>query len=116
MSREHEPSCLVTQLTRRGLLRTIGAAVALCAGVSPALRAEGTPHLDPKDPAALALGYVDNVSQIDAQKTPQYVKGSTCDNCLQLQGTAGENYRPCNLFPGKLVSVSGWCSEWTAEI
>ncbi len=74
------------------------------------------PRLDVKDPAAAALGYVENVAQVDAKKYPEYVAGSTCENCLKLQGTAGNNYRPCDLFPGKLVSVSGWCKGWTPEI
>jgi hypothetical protein len=49
-------------------------------------------------------------------KDPAYVQGSNCENCLQLQGSAGDNYRPCGIFPGKLVSVSGWCTAWTPEI
>ena len=72
--------------------------------------------LDVKDPAAAALGYVENASRVDAKKFPSYVKGSQCENCLQLQGSAGSAYRPCSLFPGKLVAVSGWCSGWTAEM
>ena len=72
--------------------------------------------LDVKDPAAVALGYVENASQVDAKKFPTYVKGSNCDNCLQLQGKAGDSFRPCSLFQGKLVAVSGWCSGWTAEM
>jgi hypothetical protein len=59
---------------------------------------------------------VEHASDVDVKKFPTYVKGSTCENCLQLQGTAGNNYRPCGLFPGKLVSVSGWCSGWAAEM
>ena len=50
------------------------------------------------------------------KKFPRYVAGSNCDNCLQLQGKPGNNYRPCSLFPGKFVAVSGWCSGWTAEM
>jgi hypothetical protein len=50
------------------------------------------------------------------KKYPSYVKGSTCENCLLLQGASGAIYRPCNLFPGKVVSVRGWCSGWAAEI
>ena len=72
-------------------------------------QADAPQKLDVNDPAARALGYVDNAAQVDAKKYPSYVKGSNCDNCLQLQGTAGDNFRPCSLFPGKLVSVSGWC-------
>ena len=68
------------------------------------------------DPNRRKLGYVESASQIDAKKFPQFVPGSSCENCLQLQGKPGNNYRPCSLFPGKLVSVSGWCSAWTAEM
>lgn len=80
------------------------------------IRAAEPQKLDTKDPAAVALGYVENASQANPKRYPTYVKGSTCDNCLQLQGKAGNQYRPCSLFPGKLVSVSGWCSGWTAEM
>ena len=73
-------------------------------------------RLDVKDPAAVAQRYVENVSQVDPKKTPDFVPGSSCENCLQLQGTAGESYRPCSLFPGKLVAVKGWCKSWTAEM
>jgi RNase P subunit RPR2 len=72
-------------------------------------------RLDLKDPAALARGYVEHADQVNAKKYPSYVKGSTCENCLLLQGSSGD-YRPCSLFPGKVVSVNGWCSGWTAEI
>jgi hypothetical protein len=98
-------------------MRTIALAVA----ASPVLasrqsQAAEPPHLDVKDPAAIAVGYVEKVTQVDLKKYPSYVKGSSCENCLLLQGSTGADYRPCNLFPGKLVSVGGWCSGWAAEI
>ena len=92
---------------------TLGAAGVLAVRAAPA---DGLPKLDVKDPAAVALGYVDSASQVDVKKYPAYAKGSSCDNCLQLQGNAGDKYRPCTLFAGKLVSDSGWCSGWTAEM
>lgn len=103
-------------MNRRSLLKNLAAAAA-AAAVLPAGRSRGAelPHLDVKDSAAVALGYVENATQVDAKKFPTYVKGSRCDTCLLLQGTSGA-YRPCTLFPGKLVSASGWCSGWTAEI
>jgi len=73
-------------------------------------------RLDVNDPAAKALGYVEDASQADAKKYPQLVKGSTCENCLLLEGTAGSRFRPCTAFNGKLVSVAGWCASWTAEM
>ena len=57
-----------------------------------------------------------DVKDPQARKFPAYVKGSTCENCLQLQGTAGNPYRPCAAFKGKLVSIAGWCSAWTPEM
>ncbi|HEY2466087.1 MAG TPA: high-potential iron-sulfur protein [Steroidobacteraceae bacterium] len=104
-------------MNRRSLLKNLAAATAALAILrgtkSPAA---DLPHLDVKDPQALALGYVENAAQVDAKKNPTYVKGSRCDNCLLLQGASGAAYRPCNLFAGKLVSAAGWCTGWSAEI
>src|SRR5271156_5966390 len=90
-------------VTRRAVVKTLGVA----AGISVALpwrhtqaQAAKPQRLDVKDPAAIAQGYVLNAAQIDAKKYPQYVQGQSCENCLQLQGTAGNTYRPCSLFPG----------------
>jgi hypothetical protein len=117
------PSChergtsMKIAMSRRVLMKNLTA----CAAAGAFLvirRAHGAAaaKLDVKDPAAVKLGYVENASQVDLKKYPGYVKGSSCENCLLLQGTAGDKYRPCTLFPGKLVSVSGWCSGWAAEM
>src|ERR1700731_2773467 len=95
-------------LTRREIIQGLS----LAAGVPAALlwrdsRGAEPQRLDEKDPAAVALGYVENAARVDVKKYPGFVKGSTCENCLQLQGSAGGNYRPCSLFPGKLVAVGG---------
>jgi hypothetical protein len=95
-------------------LAAAAAALAIFRGAKA--RAADLPHLDAKDSQAIALGYVENATQVDAKKYPAYVKGSRCDNCLLLQGSSGAAYRPCNLFAGKLVSAAGWCSSWAAEI
>lgn len=103
--------------TRRAMLKNLGFAAGLSAAL-PWRRARSAEpaRVDIKDPAAVALGYVENAAQVDVKRYPAFVAGSNCENCLQLQGTAGNNYRPCSLFPGKLVSVSGWCKGWTAEM
>jgi hypothetical protein len=104
-------------LTRRKIIQGLS----LAAGLPAALlwrdsRGAEPPRLDEKDPAAVALGYVENAARVDVKKYPGFAKGSTCENCLQLQGRAGDTYRPCSLFPGKVVSVSGWCKSWTPEM
>lgn len=73
-------------------------------------------HLDVKDPAAQAQGYVEDAAQVEAKKYPAFVSGQSCGNCLLLEGKEGESYRPCSIFPGKLVNSNGWCKSWTPEI
>jgi len=102
-------------ISRRSLLKDLSLAAGAAALTGRAGAADAV-RLDVKDPAAIALGYVENAAQVDPKKYPDYAAGSNCENCLQLQGTAGNNYRPCSLFPGKLVSVSGWCKSWTPEM
>lgn len=104
-------------ITRRSMLNSLSTAAALF-GLLPWRRTRGAElaRLDVKDPQAIALGYVESASQVDIKKYPGYTPGSNCENCLQLQGVAGNNYRPCSLFPGKLVSVGGWCKGWTPEM
>src|ERR1700676_584550 len=104
-------------VTRRELIKNLS----LAAGLSAALlwretRAAAPERLDVKDPAAVALGYVESAAQVDVKKYPAFVQGSTCDNCLQLQGNAGSDYRRCGLLPGKLVAVSAGCAAWTPEM
>ena len=105
-----------SSLSRRALIGTLTAGAAYAALAARFSSAAEPERLNAKDPAAVALGYVENAARVDPQKYPAYVKGSTCENCLQLQGRAGDAYRPCGLFSGKLVAASGWCSEWTAEM
>jgi len=104
-------------MNRRLLVKNLLAAAG-GAALLPARHVMGaqSAHLDVQDPAAVSKGYVEDAGRVDAKKYPAFVKGSSCDNCLLLQGTTGPAYRPCELFPGKLVAVKGWCSGWSAEI
>jgi hypothetical protein len=113
----NRPKSAGSIFNRRTVVKSLAAAAAGASILSSRQsRGAGLPHLDVKDPAAVKLGYVENANQVDAKKYPAYAKGSRCDNCLLLQGAAGADYRPCELFPGKSVSVHGWCSGWSAEI
>jgi len=103
-------------VSRRDVVARLAVAAGLAALLPATSKSADAARLDVNDPAALALGYVENASRVDTKKYPGYVKGTNCENCLQLQGKPGNNYRPCSIFPGKLVSVSGWCSSWTAEM
>jgi hypothetical protein len=104
-------------MQRRVLIKNLAFAATAAASFAArrTLSAE-LPRLDIKDPAATALGYLEDAKKIDVKKFPAYVEGSNCENCLLLQGSSGTPYRPCNLFPGKVVAATGWCTGWTAEI
>ncbi len=105
-------------LSRRAVVKSLAAGAVAAAGLATrrAAGAASAPRLDIHDPAAVKLAYVENAAKVDAKKFPQFVPGSNCENCLQLQGNPGASYRPCSLFPGKLVAVAGWCTGWTAEM
>lgn len=108
------------RLTRRQLL---GVTVTAAAGLAGAARvaaaqqpaAAAFPHLDESDPQAKALHYVHDAKLVDPKKNPTYKPGHSCANCLQLTGKAGDTWRPCNIFPKKLVNVNGWCSVWVQK-
>jgi len=109
-------------LTRRLLIRGLGyiglATVIFNETVLPAdaVRAGEPTPLDVNDPAAQAQGYVEDAAQVNPKKFPTFVSGQSCANCLLLQGKEGETYRPCDLFPGKLVKAKGWCKGWAVEM
>jgi hypothetical protein len=72
-------------------------------------------HHDEKSPIARSLVYVADAAKVSPKTEPTFKVGSRCANCLQLQGSAGEAWRPCALFPGQLVSAIGWCRVWVPK-
>lgn len=98
----------------KGLALVVGAAGAL-RSVREARAADALPHLDPKDPTAVALGYHESSKAVDAKEFPTHQANQVCSTCMQLQGNAGDAFRPCNIFPGKLVNANGWCKVWVQK-
>jgi hypothetical protein len=98
------------ELMKHALLVTAAAPIAnLGAGLSSA--ADLTP-LDPNDPTAKALGFVNDASKVDASKHPTYKAGQRCGTCAQFQGKAGDARGGCNIFVGHTVPQGGWCQVW----
>jgi hypothetical protein len=79
--------------------------------INPA-SAQDLPKVAADDPLALALQYVEDAT---ASAAPAYKAGSSCANCALIQGTDGEAYRPCAIFPGKSVAAAGWCISWAPK-
>jgi hypothetical protein len=100
-------------MTRRAALAALATTAGALAAAATARAAEPPkPHLAANDPTALALSYFEDGSKIDAKKFPTWKAEQRCHNCLQLTGKDGDAWRPCNLFPGKLVNANGWCKVY----
>ena len=99
-------------LSRRALLKrvAVGASLAPVAGSLHPAFAEA-PLLAASAPEAQALKYVE-----DARTAQGATSGSSCATCGLYQGANGSVQGPCQLFPGKEVKSSGWCSSWIAQM
>jgi High potential iron-sulfur protein len=73
------------------------------------------PMLDEKDPTAVALAYVADASRVDKAKSPNFVPGSLCSNCVQYKAEASSEAGPCTIFPGKNVAAKGWCMAYAKK-
>ena len=105
-------------VSRRKFLQSL--AVVLPAGtvlLNSEARAEDLPKLEESDPVAKALVYVHDAADVDTANplAARFEAGQDCSNCAQIQGEEGAEWRPCGIFPGKLVANKGWCSVWVAK-
>lgn len=99
-----------TLIPRRIFLGAVTGLALLRAQRSDAIVAK----LQPTEPEAKAIGYLDDAAQVPAGKFPNFRKGQTCANCALVRTRYGP-MRPCKLFPNKVVSAKGWCSAWVAR-
>ena len=105
--------------SRRRFLHTaavaaVGAPIAFRLLTQPANAASDKPPLPLDNPQAVALGYVEDASKVDAAARPQFKPGSNCNNCNFIQGEPGE-WVGCMLFPANSVAGAGWCVSWAAK-
>lgn len=97
-------------------LSLLGVGSAAVLGSLPkSARAADLPHLTPDDATAKALGYVEDTTKADSAKFPNHKPSQECLNCNFYQGTAGAEFGPCTLFPGKAVHSKGWCSAYVVK-
>ncbi len=103
------------KIERRQFIQ-LSAAAAAGAVVLPAhtVRAQDMPKLAEDDPMAQAMKYVHDASTVDAASRPNPAEEQRCSNCALIQGDEGA-WRPCQIFPGKLVNADGWCSVWAPK-
>ncbi len=106
----------MNQISRRDALKCLATAAGTLATIEAAAAAADKPHVTVDDPTAKALGYMEDATKADPVKNPPYKAGQDCANCLQSTGAAAtDTWRPCNLFPNKLVNSKGWCKVYIAK-
>ena len=84
------------------------------AGAATLARAQAAAPVDPKDPTAVAFGYVVDAAQADKAKFPKYAAGQTCASCALYQGGAAAS-GPCPIYQNKIVPAKGWCNAWVKK-
>jgi high potential iron-sulfur protein len=107
------------KISRRSIVKSglIAGAILPVAGlVSRAAGAAALPPLDPSDPTAKALGFVNDASKVDTKAYPTFKPAQKCSNCAQYQGKAGDATAACTIFAGKSVPQGGWCQVWAQKV
>jgi hypothetical protein len=93
------------EFIHRGLLGLAALPLGLSV-LSRSALAEDLPRLDPNDPEAQAMNYVEDARAAEGHGA--YEAGRTCSNCRFFQAGTEE----CELFPGNRVRPGGWCVAW----
>ncbi|MDX1515346.1 MAG: high-potential iron-sulfur protein [Woeseiaceae bacterium] len=106
----------MSKIARRRFLQLSAAATAGC--LLQAKRdavAQDMPKLALDDPMAQAMKYVHDAGEVDPAARANPAPEQNCANCALIQGNDGDEWRPCQIFPGKLVNANGWCSVWAPK-
>jgi high potential iron-sulfur protein len=98
-------------MTRRRLLASVALGMALGSSKLATAVASAGPLVNPAEPAAKAVKYVEDAKQATGATTD-----SKCANCVLYLGTEGTAQGPCQIFPGKQVKAAGWCSSWAPQM
>jgi hypothetical protein len=106
--------------SRRRFLMTLATTGCASLAVLPLSRSRAQngsslPHLSEDEPLAKSLGYKSDATMVDKAKFPTYKPGQGCANCRFYQGTAGQEFGPCQVFAGKAVAVKGWCVSFSMK-
>ncbi len=73
------------------------------------------------DPVAAAIGYKENVKNIDFTKYPQRKKADAksqfCNNCALYSTIPGSTaWGKCQMLTSGVVKSKGWCGSWSKKI
>ncbi|HEY2679261.1 MAG TPA: high-potential iron-sulfur protein [Steroidobacteraceae bacterium] len=106
------------KISRRTIVRNgiiAGALLPAFGFASREAAAAALPALDPNDPTAKALGFVNDNSQVDTKKFATFKPTQKCGTCAQFQGKPADATAACTIFAGKSVPQNGWCQVWAQK-
>ena len=106
----------MSKIARRKFMQLSAVAAAGCF-VQPGREAQAQelPKLATDDPMASAMKYTHDASTVDPASRANPAEDQSCANCALVQGNDGDEWRPCQIFPGKAVAAAGWCSVWAPK-
>ena len=106
----------MSKIARRKFIQ-LSAVAAAGVLVQPGRRAhaEDMPKLAEDDPMAMGMKYTHDASTVVPATRANPAEVQNCANCALIQGEDGAAWRPCQIFPGKLVAAKGWCSVWAPK-
>lgn len=106
----------LSKIARRQFLQLSAVAAAGCM-MRPGSEAmaQDMPKLSEDDPTAQAMRYVHDASAVDPSTRANPAPEQNCANCALIQGEDGQEWRPCQIFPGKVVNANGWCAVWAPK-
>jgi hypothetical protein len=106
----------LSKIARRQFMQ-LSAVAAAGLVVSPGreAQAQDLPKIEESDPVAQSLKYTHDASSVDPASRANPAADQTCVNCALVQGADGDDWRPCQIFPGKSVAAAGWCSVWAPK-
>lgn len=106
----------MSKIARRKFIQLSAVAVAGClAHPGRKVFAQDLPHLAVDDAMAGAMKYTHDASTVEPATRANPAADQTCANCALIQGNDGDEWRPCQIFPGKAVNAAGWCSVWAPK-
>ena len=100
--------------TRRTFMMQVAVGGSALAGASAAL-AQTPPLVNEKDGQAAALAYVADTTKVNKRKYAKHTADQKCSNCQAYTGKSNDTSGPCLYFPGKHVTVNGWCMVWAKK-
>ncbi len=107
----------MSKIARRKFIQLSAIAVAgTLANPGRRVFAQDLPQLAEDDAMAGAMKYTHDASTVDPATRANPAADQTCDNCALIQGNDGDEWRPCQIFPGKAVAAKGWCSVWAPKV